>query len=35
MYEPLPGELNAAGWLVVYRTICEKAAQRSQLAGAR
>ncbi len=34
-YEPLPGEANAAGWLVVYRTICEKATQRSQLAAAR
>ncbi len=35
MYEPLPGDQNAAAWLVAYRTICEKAAHRSQLANAR
>jgi hypothetical protein len=34
-YEPLPGEAGSSGWQVVYRTICEKAKQRSRLASAR
>ena len=35
MYEPQPGDPSSSGWQLVYRTICERAKQRSRLAAAR